>query len=90
MSCWHTLNTSGNSSGESFLLFLCKANQNQALTIQTTKKEKASLQTFSAERERILLFTRGGRVIQVRSFSVADKSQVRNVKYKEIVSLPRV
>ena len=33
------------------------------------------------ERERILLFTRGGRVIQARGFSVADKktSQKREV-----------
>ena len=81
MSCWHTLNTSGNSSGESFLLFLCKGIKTRHWLYNQPKKKKASLQRFGAERERILLFTRGGRVIQARGFSVADKktSQKREV-----------
>ena len=64
-----------------FSLIPLQGNQNQALAIQPTKKKKASLQRFSAERERILLLTRGGRVIQARGFSVADKktSQKREI-----------
>ena len=64
-----------------FSLIPLQRNQNQALAIQPTKKKKASLQRFGAERERILLFTRGGRVIQARGFSVADKktSQKREI-----------
>ena len=64
-----------------FSLIPLQGKSKPGIDYTNNQTKKASLQTFGAERERILLFTRGGRVIQVRSFSVADTktSQKREI-----------